>query len=128
MSSAALLSCCFQFKGTVILQHHVFLLLHCLVSFYNDYGLFVSNLFSLVKLLNRLLPDSHVKYCARSQLQGLSQMSLSTAKYYICLHVFVCFLHCNYHFIKPAKIYLYFLLQIEIGLFCYCPTQQSAIQ
>ena len=34
-----------------------------------NHGLFVSNLLSLVKLLNRLLPDSHVKYSARSQQQ-----------------------------------------------------------
>ena len=54
-----------------------------------NHGLFVSNLFALVKLLNRLLPDSHVKYSAKSQLQWLSQMSLSSAKYYIFLHVFV---------------------------------------
>ena len=56
-----------------------------------NHGLFVSNLLSLVKLLNRLLPDSHVKYSARSQLQWLSQMSLSSAKYYI---FFACFCFC----------------------------------
>lgn len=63
------------------------------VCSYTGCGLFVPNLFSLVKLLNRLLPDSPVKHCTISQLQWLSQMSLFSAKYYrlfLCVFVWFC--------------------------------------